>query len=125
MDENQLSYMIRGAIYKTYKSLEPGLLESTYEAVLKHLLEEEGLMVEKQVPIPVFIGNVKLDVGYRIDLLVNRKVIIEIKSVDLILDVHHKQLLTYLRVSDIKLGLLVNFNTSDILQSIYRKVNGL
>lgn len=125
MDENQLSYMIRGAIYKTYKALGPGLLESTYEAVLKHLLEEEGLMVERQVPVPVFFDNVKLDVGYRIDLLVNRKVIIEIKSADQILDVHHKQLLTYLRISDKKLGLLVNFNTSDILQSIYRKVNGL
>jgi GxxExxY protein len=125
MDENQLSYKIRGAIYMTYKALGPGLLESTYEAVLKHILQKEGLTVEKQVPVPVFFDNVKLDVGYRIDLLVNRKVIIEIKSVDLILDVHHKQLLTYLRVSNKKLGLMVNFNTSDILQSIYRKVNGL
>jgi GxxExxY protein len=123
--ENGLSYKIRGAIYQTYKVLGPGLLESSYEAVLKYFLEKEGLTVEKQVAVPLFYGDVKLDVGYRIDLLVNKKVIIEIKSVDLIQDVHHKQLLTYLRLSDKKLGLLVNFNTTDILKSIYRKVNGL
>ena len=125
LEENQLSYRIRGAIYQTYKMLGPGLLESSYEAVLMHLLVEDGLFVQKQVSLPLFFDDVKLEVGYRIDLLVNDKVIIEVKSVESIQDVHHKQLLTYLRLSEKKLGLLVNFNTTNILKSIHRKVNGL
>ena len=100
-------------------------MESAYEAVLVHLLFKEGLDVKSQVALPVTFESVKLDVGYRIDILVNDKVIIEIKSVEALHEVHHKQVLTYLKLSGKKLGLLVNFNTDQIEKSIFRKVNGL
>jgi GxxExxY protein len=100
-------------------------LESAYEAVLVHLLIKEGLDVKSQVALPVTFESIKLDVGYRIDILVNDKVIIEIKSVEALHEVHHKQVLTYLKLSGKKLGLLVNFNTDQIEKSIFRKVNGL
>ncbi len=125
MTENDISYMIRGALFTIYKELGPGLLESTYEAVLKFELSCQGLAVRSQVPLPVVYKNIKLDVGYRIDLLIEEKVIIEIKSVEAICEVHHKQLLTYLKLSNCKLGILVNFNTHDIGKSIFRKVNKL
>lgn len=123
--ENEISYLIRSAIFKTDSSLGPGLLESTYCAILNHELEKLGLKVRTQVALPVIHGNIKLNVGYRIDLLVEEKVIIEVKSVEALAPVHHKQVLTYLRLSGLKLGLLVNFNTDDISKSIFRKVNGL
>ena len=100
-------------------------MESAYEAVLVHLLFKEGLDVKSQVALPVTFESVKIDVGYRIDILVNDKVIIEIKSVEALHEVHHKQVLTYLKLSGKKLGLLVNFNTDQIEKSIFRKVNGL
>ncbi|HRZ42442.1 MAG TPA: GxxExxY protein [Bacteroidales bacterium] len=125
MTENEISFKIRGAIYTTYKSLGPGLLESSYEAVLKHLLCKDGLFVHSQAPLPLVYEEVTLDVGYRIDLLVENKVIVEVKSVEQLTDVHYKQLLTYLKLSDKKLGLLVNFNTANMLHSIHRIVNGL
>ncbi|HRZ43097.1 MAG TPA: GxxExxY protein [Bacteroidales bacterium] len=125
MTENEISYIIRGAVYTTYKELGPGLLESSYESVLKHLISKNGLIVNSQVPLPLVYEDVKLDVGYRIDLLVENKVIVEIKSVEQLTDVHSKQLLTYLKLSDKKLGLLINFNTANILHSIQRIVNGL
>ena len=125
MTENEISYKIRGAIFKVFNTLGPGLLESAYEAVLMHELIKENLIVKSQVPLPLVYENVKLDVGYRIDLLVENKVIIEIKSVEYLADVHHKQVLTYLKLSRLKLGLLVNFNCTEIDQSIFRKVNGI
>ena len=125
MTENDISYIIRGSIIEVYKSVGPGLLESTYEAILGYELTQQGLEVQFQVPLPLVYKDVKLEAGYRLDLLVNNKVIIEIKSVETLADVHHKQLLTYLKLSDKKLGILVNFNTDDILKSIFRKVNGL
>lgn len=125
MIENEISYKIRGAIFKVFNSLGPGLLESAYEAVLLHELKKDGLEVKAQVPLPLIYDEIKMDVGYRIDLLVEKKVIIEIKSVENLAEVHHKQVLTYLKLSGLKLGLLVNFNCVEIDKSIFRKVNGL
>ncbi len=125
MNENDISYKIRGAIYEVYKNLGPGLLESVYEAVLTFELQKLGLKVETQVPVPVIYKDQKLEVGFRLDIFVENKVIIEIKSVENLAEVHHKQVLTYLRLTGLKLGLLVNFNSDDILKSIYRKVNNL
>ncbi len=125
MTENDISYKIRGCIYKLYSTLGPGLLESAYEAALVYELGQVGLKTSVQMALPMIYESVRMDVGYRIDLLVEEKVIIEIKSVEVLLDVHHKQLITYLKLSGLKLGLLVNFNTDDISKSIFRKVNNL
>lgn len=125
MTENEISYQIRGAIYKVYNELGPGLLESIYEAALCYQLKKSGLTVRKQVNIEVIYDGIVLPVTYRLDLLVENKVIVEIKSVETILNVHHKQLITYLKITRKKLGILVNFNTADIRSSIFRKVNGL
>ena len=125
MTENEISYIVRGAIFKVYNELGPGLLESIYEAALCYQLRKEGLSVEHQVPLKVVYDGQVLPVDYRLDILVEDKVIIELKSVAELLDVHHKQLLTYLRVAHKKLGILVNFNTGDISRSIYRKVLNL
>ena len=125
MDENNISYQIRGAIFTVYNALGPGLLESAYETILAYVLTENGLDVKRQVKLPIVFEDITLDAGYRIDLLINDLVIIEIKSVETVTPVYHKQVLTYLKLSGLKLGLLVNFNSSDISQSIWRKVNGL
>lgn len=125
MHANDISYVIRGYIFNVYNTLGAGLLESAYEAALKYELEKTGLDVQSQVPLPVFYEKIKVDIGYRLDLLVEEMVIIELKSVETIQPVHHKQLTTYLKLSGLQLGLLVNFNTADIKTSIYRKVNGL
>ena len=125
MDENDISYQIRGAIFTVYNALGPGLLESVYETVLTYVLTENGLDVKRQVKLPVVFEGITLDAGYRIDLLINDLVIIEVKSVETLAPVHHKQVLTYLKLSGLRLGLLVNFNSSNISQSIWRKVNGL
>jgi GxxExxY protein len=125
MTENEISYKIRGCIFKVYNSLGPGLLESVYEASLVYELQKDGLFVECQVAIPVVYDEIKLDLGFRTDIIVERKVLIEIKSVENLAEVHHKQVLTYLKLTGIKLGILVNFNSEDNNQSIFRKVNGL
>jgi GxxExxY protein len=125
MTENEVSFITRGAIFKVFKTLGPGLLESVYEAALSYQLMQDGLEVKTQVPIPVIYGDKKLDVGFRLDVVVENKIVVEIKSVESLHEVHHKQLLTYLRISKMKLGLLVNFNTTDIAKTIFRKVNGL
>lgn len=125
MEENIISFEIRGCIFKVYNSLGPGLLESVYESALEYELRERGFGVQTQVPVPVIYNSVKLDLGFRADIIVEKKVIIEIKSVENIAEVHHKQILTYLKLTGMKLGLLVNFNTEDITHSIFRKVNGL
>lgn len=122
MTENDISYKIRGAIYKVYNELGPGLLESIYEAALSYQLRKGGLKVETQVPINVYYDGVLLPVEYRLDILVEDKVIIELKSVEELKKLHHKQLLTYLKISGKKLGILVNFNTDDINSSIIRKI---
>lgn len=122
MTENEISYVIRGAIYKVYNELGPGLLESIYEAALCYQLRKEGLKVDSQVPLEVIYDNQVLPVEYRLDLLVENKVIIELKSVEEMKKVFHKQLLTYMKISNKKLGILVNFNTDDINSSIFRKI---
>ncbi len=123
--ENEISYLIRGAIFKVYNELGPGLLESVYETVLSYELEKEGLNVRRQVTLPIFYDSIEIESGFRLDLLINNKVIIEIKSVETLAKVHHKQVLTYLKMSELKLGILVNFNVDDIPKGIFRKVNGL
>jgi GxxExxY protein len=124
MNENDISYKIRGAIFNAYNNLGPGLLESVYEEVLFYELSQSGLNVKRQVTIPIVYNNIKLEAGFRADIIVEEKVIIEIKSVESINEVHHKQLLTYLRLTNLKLGILVNFNTDKIDKSIFRKING-
>ncbi len=125
MTENEISYIIRGCIFDVYNKLGPGLLESACEAALCYELRKHNLLVENQVALPMIYDEIKVDIGYRLDILVERKVIIEIKSVENLLEVHHKQLITYLKLSGIKLGILVNFNSDDITKSIFRKVNHL
>lgn len=125
MDENELSYIIRGCIFKVYNALGPGLLESAYEAALAYELRQTNLDIVCQLGLPFQYETIKLDIRYRIDLMVNDKVIIEVKSVENLTDVHYKQVVTYLKLSNKKLGLLVNFNTSKIDESIKRIVNNL
>jgi len=125
MTENELSYKIRGSIFKIYKTFGPGLLESVYVAALQYDLNSEGLNVKAEVPIPVYFNEDKLGVGFRMDLLVENKVLIEVKSVENLAEVHHKQVITYLKLSNLKLGILVNFNVDDINNGIFRKVNNL
>ena len=122
MTENEISYKIIGAIYKVYNELGPGLLESVYEAALCYQLRKDGLRVENQVKLDVMYDGKVLPVDFRLDILVED--IVELKSVTEMKDVFHKQLLTYLRVAKKHLGILVNFSTTDIRKSIFRKVNG-
>jgi GxxExxY protein len=125
MTENELSYLIRGAIFKVYNTLGPGLLESVYVAALVYELKKTGLVAKTEVPVPVIYEEQNLELGFRIDILVNDKVIIEVKSIELLAEVHHKIVLTYLKLTGKKLAILVNFNTDNISKSIFRKVNNL
>ena len=125
MTENEISYKVIGAIYKVYNELGPGLLESVYEAALCYQLRKDGLKVENQVKLSVIYDGHVLPVDLRLDVLVEDKVIVELKSVTEMKAVYRKQLLTYLKISHLKLGLLVNFDTSDIRSSIHRVVNHL
>ena len=122
MTENEISYIIRGAIYKVYNELGPGLLESIYEAALCYQLRKDGLHIASQVPLKVLYDGKTLPIDYRLDILVEDKVIIEIKSVEEMKDLFHKQLLTYMRIAKVRLGILVNFNTGDINSNIVRKI---
>jgi len=123
--ENEISYDIRGAIFKVYNNLGPGLLESVYENAMIYELTKLGRNVKSQVGVPVRYEEQILDLGFRLDLLVDNLVIVEIKSVEVLLPVHYKQLLTYLKLYEKKLGILVNFNTDDIESNIIRLVNNL
>jgi len=125
MTENEITYLIRGAIFKVVRKLGAGLFENVYKQILKYELEKLGLNVKMEVPLPVIYDDIKFDIGFRIDLLVNDKVIIEIKSVEKLAEVHHKQIISYLRLTGLKLGLLVNFNSNNIANDIFRKVNNL
>ena len=125
LSENDISFLVRGACYKINKTLAPGLLESVYEAALAYELKKEGCQVSTQVPLPVIYDEVTLDIGFRIDIMVNESVLIEVKSVDKLTDIHYKQLLTYLKLSELKLGLLINFNSVNISNAIVRIVNNL
>ncbi len=119
---NDISYKIIGCAYTVHSELGPGLLESTYETCLEYELLENGLNVERQKPLPVIYKDIKLNAGYRIDLLVEEKIVIEIKSCEAIAPIHEAQLLTYLKLADKKLGLLINFNVKDLKQGIMRRV---
>ena len=125
MNENELSNKIIGAAIELHKVLGPGLLESAYENALAYELNNLGLNVKQQVPMPFIYKEIKLDVGYRIDLLIENIIIIEIKSVEALAPVHFSQVLTYLKLSNIKLGLLINFNTRLLKEGIHRVVNNL
>lgn len=125
MTENEISKIIFDCALKVHKSLGPGLLESAYEECLYYELNKIGLKVEKQKPLPLVYENVKLEIGYRVDIIVDNKVIIEIKSVEALNDVHLAQVLTYLKLSNTKLGMLINFNVTLIKNGIKRIVNKL
>ena len=123
MIENEITYDIREAAFKVYKTLGPGLLESIYEHAMTCELIKMGHNVKTQVGIHVKYDDNPLELGFRLDMLVDDLVIVEIKSVDQLADIHHKQLLTYLKLTKIKLGLLINFNTIDLKSSIIRIIN--
>lgn len=126
MQDNDITYQIRGAIYEVYKNLGPGLLESVYEEALVYELEKRGLKVERQKEVPIHYDGHVLHTQLRLDLLVEGRVVVELKSVKEMQDVFFKQTRTYLRLLGLKIGILVNFNTDDILNdSIHRVVNGL
>jgi len=124
MTENEISKVVFDAALKVHKALGPGLLESAYEACLFHELKKTGLKIEKQKSLPLIYEEVKLEAGYRIDIIIENKFIIEIKAVESLNDVHLAQLLTYLKLSDCKLGMLINFNVSLIKNGIKRVING-
>jgi len=125
MNENDLSYLIRGAAFKVHTALGPGLLESVYEVALSHEFRTIGLDIKNHVGIPFVYTEIRFDIGFRLDIIVNDIVIIEIKSVETLQDVHHKQLLTYLKLTNKKLGLLINFNIISLKYGIVRIVNNL
>ncbi|WP_347218820.1 GxxExxY protein [Chryseobacterium sp.] len=125
MTENEISYIVRKSVFKVYNQLGPGLLESVYQKILIYELEENGLSIKSEVLLPVYYDNKKFDINFKIDILVEDKVILELKSVKQLDNVYYKQLYTYLRLSDKKLGLLINFNTTNILDNIKRVVNNL
>lgn len=125
MTENEIATQIINVAFQLHKKVGPGLLESAYEHALAHDLLEAGLNVQQQVGLPFLYKNVRLEVGYRIDLLVCRKVIVEIKSIENLAPVHFAQTLTYLKLSDLRLGLLINFNTPLLKNGIHRVVNNL
>jgi GxxExxY protein len=125
MTENEISKEVVDAALKVHKQLGPGLLESAYEECLSYELIQRDLIVERQKPLPLVYEEVKLEAGYRVDLQIEKKVIIEIKAVEALHDVHLAQILTYLKLSDCKLGLLINFNVALIKQGIRRVVNNL
>ncbi len=125
MTENEISYKIIGVAIELHRNIGAGLLESAYESALAYDLKEEGLDVQQQVSMPFIYKGVKQEVGYRIDLLIENKVIIEIKSIEKLAPVHFAQTLTYLKLSNLKLGLLINFNTALLKNGIHRIVNNL
>lgn len=125
MTENEISEKIIGCAIQVHRELGPGLLESSYEECLYYELIQSGLLVEKQKPLPLVYKEVKLDCGYRVDLLIEKKVIVEIKSVEALNDIHLAQVLTYLKLSKCKLGLLMNFNVVLLKDGLKRVVNKL
>lgn len=125
MHENEIASIVVDTCFKIHSELGPGLFESVYEEIIYYELREAGLRVEKQKSIPVFWKELKMDVGFRADLVIEEKVILEIKSIETIASVHKKQLLTYLKVTGLKLGLLINFNEALIKTGITRIVNKL
>lgn len=124
MNENEIAKTIFDLGLKIHRTLGPGLLESAYEECLFYEIRKFGLKVEKQKALPLIYEEVKLEVGYRIDLLIENKLIVEVKSVEALNDIHLAQVLTYLKLSDCKLGLLINFNTNLFKNGVKRVING-
>lgn len=124
MREQELTYQVRGAIFDTYNALGPGLLEAVYEEALAYFLTKRGLRVDRQVSVPVEVDGKRLETRLRIDLLVERRIIVELKSVLDMREVFHLQLLTYLKLTKLYRGVLVNFNTDDVENAIWLKANG-
>ncbi len=125
MTENEIANIIMDAAFKIHRELGPGLLESVYEIILGRILTDMGLVVERQVPVPIRYQDIVFDEGFRADLFVNRKVIIELKSVERLQPVHSKQILTYLRLTGCRLGLLINFGENLMKDGFKRIANGL
>jgi GxxExxY protein len=125
MTENELSNIVIGKAIDIHRTLGPGLLESVYEAALTHDLIQHGLFVQSQVAVPMIYKDVKMEVGFRLDMLVENKLIVEVKSIETLAPLHHAQTLTYLRLTGCKLGLLINFNTTLLKDGIHRIVNKL
>jgi len=123
MNEDEISKKVIGCAIEVHKSLGPGLLESAYQTCLFEELKNNGLIVAREISMPIVYKDIKLDHGYRIDLLVENKLVIEIKTVESFTDVHLAQILTYLRLGDFKLGLLINFHTSLLKNGIRRVIN--
>lgn len=125
MNENELSRLVFNNALKVHQNLGPGLLESSYEECLFYELNRSGLLIERQKPLPLVYEEIKLNVGYRVDLLIENKLIVELKSVEALNEIHFAQLLTYLKLSNCKLGLLINFNVTLIKNGIKRIANNL
>ncbi len=125
MTENELATIVVDTAYRIHRKLGPGLLESVYQAVLVYELRKRGLQVEAELPVPVVWEEVRMDIGFRADVVVEGKLIVELKSVEQTAPVHKKQLLTHLRLMDCRLGLLVNFGAELIKNGLFRVVNGL
>jgi len=121
MEANEITYLIRGAAFRVHTALGPGLLESVYETALKYELEKRGLKVQCQVGIPMIYEEITFDLGFRLNLLVEEQVIVEIKSIEALNEVHFKQIMSYLRLSKMHLGLLINFNTNRLEDKISMK----
>jgi GxxExxY protein len=125
LTEDEISNLVINSAIKVHKAIGPGLLESAYEACLLYELNKSFLDVKKQVPLPLQYEGVFIDCAYRADIIVNNKVIIEIKAIKKLDDIHFSQLLSYLKISKMKLGLLINFNETTLIQGLKRVVNGL
>ena len=123
MNENEITEKIIGCAIKVHKNLGPGLLESAYQECLFYELKKEGLNVEKEKALPLVYEEVKLDCGYRLDLLVENKIVFEIKSVDTLNEIHLAQVLTYLKINNSKIGLLINFNVLQLVKGVKRVIN--
>jgi len=124
MNENEIANKVIGCAIEVHRKLGPGLLESAYQECLFYKIQKEGLFVQKEFPMPLVFEEVKLECGYRIDLLVENKLVIELKSVESLNDVHLAQTLTYMKLGEFKLGLLINFNVALLKQGIRRVING-
>ncbi|PWN67028.1 GxxExxY protein [Chryseobacterium phosphatilyticum] len=124
ISENDISKIVYEAGYLVHKTLGPGLLESAYEECMFYELSKQGLFIEKQKPMPLIYNEVKLNAGYRLDFLIEKKFVLEIKSTESLNDIHLAQILTYLRLSNCKLGMLVNFNTIQFKNGVKRVING-
>lgn len=125
MEENKIGTEVVDAAIKVHSALGPGLLESVYETILASELQNRGLRIERQVSVPIIYNNIKFEEGFRADIIIENKVILELKSVEQLSKVHHKQLFTYLKLREIKLGYLLNFGASLMKDGIKRIVNGL